>query len=124
MTGEIPLELGNLTNLVHLRLDGNQLTGDIPAVLGRLTNLTALHLSGNQLTGCVPASLRDVADNDFAQLGLSFCTSQDPLITEYDDNGNEKIDIEEIRRAFSDYIGGRISIDVMREIFSLYIQSG
>ena len=75
LTGEIPAELGNLTNLAHLRLDGNRLTGTIPAELGRLTNLTVLYLSGNPLTGCVPASLRDVEDTDFAQLGLTFCTS-------------------------------------------------
>ena len=49
------------------------MTGEIPAALGRLENLTLLHLSGNQLTGCVPAALMDVADNDFAQLGLPFC---------------------------------------------------
>ena len=122
LTGEIPSELGNLANLERLRLFNNQLTGEIPGELGRLTNLTLLYLSGNQLTGCVPASLRDVADNDFAQLALSFCTSQDPLLAEYDDNNNGKIDIGEIRTAFSDYIGGGISIDVMREIFSLYIQ--
>ena len=40
-----------------------------------MTNLTVLYLSGNPLTGCVPASLRDVEDTDFAQLGLTFCTS-------------------------------------------------
>ena len=79
LTGEIPAELGNLTNLAHLRLDGNRLTGTIPAELGRLTNLTVLYLSGNPLTGCVPASLRDVADNDFAELGLTFCTSREDL---------------------------------------------
>ena len=54
----------------------------------------------------------------------STVTAADPLLAEYDDNDNEKIDIDEIRRAFSDYIGGGISIDVMRALFALYIQSG
>ena len=86
-------------------------------------------MSGNRLTGCVPASLRDVADNDFVELELPFCTSQDPLLVKYDgsDNGgndNGKIDIDEIRKAFTDYIGDRISIDEMRKIFTLYIQAG
>ena len=40
MTGEIPAELGDLTNLTELHLSGNQLTGEIPAELGSLTNLT------------------------------------------------------------------------------------
>ena len=73
LTGPIPTWLGGLTNLEWLHLSRNQLTGEIPAELGRLAKLTVLHLSGNQLTGCVPARLRDVADNDFAQLGLPFC---------------------------------------------------
>ena len=39
MTGEIPAELGDLTNLEGLDLASNQLTGEIPAELGSLTNL-------------------------------------------------------------------------------------
>ena len=106
LSGEIPAELGSLTNLEHLRLDGNQLTGEISAELGRLVNLTLLYLSGNRLTGCVPASLRDVADNDFAQLGLSFCTSQDPLVARYDANGNGTIEKSEVIKAINDYLFG------------------
>ena len=78
LTGTIPTELGSLANLEELWLNSNQLTGEIPAELGRLTNLTVLYLSGNQLTGCVSASLKDVADNDFVQLGLPFCTVAPP----------------------------------------------
>ena len=100
LTGGIPAGLGNLANLERLLLFNNQLTGEIPAELGRLTNLTVLSLSGNRLTGCVPASLRDVADNDFAQLGLSFCTSQDPLITRYDTNLNGAIDRSEVIQGY------------------------
>ena len=73
LSGEIPVELGSLTNLEQLRLNGNQLTGEIPNALGRLESLTLLHLSGNQLTGCVPTALMDVEDHDFSQLGLAFC---------------------------------------------------
>ena len=57
LTGEIPAELGNLTNLTHLLLDRNQLTGEIPAELGSLTNLKWLYLDRNQLTGEIPAEL-------------------------------------------------------------------
>ena len=39
MTGDIPTELGSLSNLETLDLSGNQLTGDIPAELGNLSNL-------------------------------------------------------------------------------------
>ena len=57
LTGEIPAELGGLTNLTHLALSTNQLTGEIPAELGDLSSLRRLGLGGNQLTGEIPAEL-------------------------------------------------------------------
>ena len=40
-----------------LYLYDNQLTGEIPPELGRLSNLTGLFLHGNQLTGEIPPEL-------------------------------------------------------------------
>ena len=76
MTGPIPAWLGNLANLTHLYLNSNQLTGKIPAELGKLVNLERIQLAGNQFTGCVPLGLRDVANNDFGNLDLPFCTPE------------------------------------------------
>ena len=73
LTGQIPPELGGLSNLQHLTLSHNQLTGSIPTELASLSNLERLQLSDNQLTGCTPEGLRDVARNDFDDLGLPFC---------------------------------------------------
>ena len=57
LTGEIPPELGGLSNLAHLILGGNQLTGEIPPELGRLSNLRDLWFFENQLTGEIPPEL-------------------------------------------------------------------
>ena len=54
LTGTIPPQLGQLTNLTHLNLGDNQLIGTIPPQLGQLTNLTDLHLYQNELTGTIP----------------------------------------------------------------------
>ena len=62
LSGAIPAELGNLTNLQVLALHFNQLSGAIPAELGNLTNLTALWLSGNQLSGAIPAELGNLTN--------------------------------------------------------------
>ena len=70
LSGEIPPELANLTELTHLFLAGNQLSGRIPSELSHLTNLTGLSLTDNQLSGCLPAVLRNVAHNELARLVL------------------------------------------------------
>ena len=57
LTGEIPVELGNLTGLTFLNLSDNGLTGEIPVELGNLTGLTLLFLASNGLTGEIPVEL-------------------------------------------------------------------
>ena len=53
--GEIPPEIGNLTNLESLSLLYNdELTGSIPSEIGNLSNLNSLNLSLNQLSGNIP----------------------------------------------------------------------
>jgi len=62
LTGSIPSEIGNLTNLEELWLYGNQLTGEIPSDVGNLTNLTHLSLSSNQLTGSIPSEIGNLTN--------------------------------------------------------------
>ena len=47
LSGEIPAELGNLTNLKALFLHENELSGEIPVELGNLANLEVLVLFSN-----------------------------------------------------------------------------
>ena len=44
LSGEIPPEIGGLTNLQNLFLYNNDLTGAIPAEIGLLTNLESINL--------------------------------------------------------------------------------
>ncbi len=62
LSGEIPPELGNLANLADLRLNANQLSGPIPPELANLASLTSLRLTGNQLSGEIPPELADLAN--------------------------------------------------------------
>ena len=80
LDAQIPPALGRLSNLIGLNLRENQLSGEIPSELGNLHNLESLDLAGNLLTGCVPAGLQDVTYNDFAELGLPFCGTVVPDI--------------------------------------------
>ena len=62
LSGSIPTEFFDLTNLEFLYLDFNGLSGSIPAELGDLTNLQWLELGGNPLSGSIPAELGDLTD--------------------------------------------------------------
>ena len=83
LSGEIPPELGRLTNLRNLRLDNNQLSGEIPPKLGSIPYLEMLMLGGNHFTGCIPQGLHEnafshVLVSDLDQLGLPFCGAAAP----------------------------------------------
>ncbi|XP_025014950.2 receptor-like protein 3 [Ricinus communis] len=58
ISGNIPVELGQLKFLQELDLSNNNFSGNIPEELSKLTNLEKLDLSGNRLTGKIPESLR------------------------------------------------------------------
>ena len=85
LSGQIPGELGGLTNLQWLFLNNdafscqetpcratsptaNRLTGTIPPELGQLANLESLYLALNPLTGAIPTELAALAK--LRELGL------------------------------------------------------
>ena len=68
LTGEIPTELGRLSNLRVLRLNSNQLTGQIPPELSELFDLETLDLYSNRLTGGIPAELGELANLRYLHL--------------------------------------------------------
>ena len=78
LSGRIPPEIGQLSELGHLDLSDNQLTGSIPPELGELTNLRVLSIRDNNLTGCIPEALTGV-DGDLS--GLPFCSETTPSAT-------------------------------------------
>lgn len=57
ITGPLPTSLGNLINLRRLYLCDNQITGSLPSSLGNLSKLKVLDIRDNQLTGSIPDSL-------------------------------------------------------------------
>ena len=69
LSGSIPAELGQLHKLEQLRLYRNKLLGSIPAELGQLQNLKEFDLDGNQLTGSIPAELGQLHKLEILELG-------------------------------------------------------
>ncbi len=70
LTGEIPRELGGLSSLTTLSLRDNNLTGEIPRELGGLSSLTTLDLNNNNLTGAIPRELGNLSN--LTTLSLQF----------------------------------------------------
>ena len=61
LAGAIPVELGDLSNLIHLNLSFNQLGGNITPELGNLLYLESINLSSNQLVGSLPPELGNLS---------------------------------------------------------------
>ncbi|XP_028070902.1 MDIS1-interacting receptor like kinase 2-like [Camellia sinensis] len=57
LVGEILLKLGRLVSLFDLRLNDNQLSGNIPLEFSKLSNLRFLNLAVNNLSGSIPRRL-------------------------------------------------------------------
>ncbi|XP_031379761.1 BRASSINOSTEROID INSENSITIVE 1-associated receptor kinase 1 isoform X1 [Punica granatum] len=79
ITGRIPEELGNLTNLVSLDLYLNNLTGPIPVTLGKLQKLRFLRLNNNSLTETIPISLTTVTTLQVLDLSNNKLTGDVPV---------------------------------------------
>ena len=62
LSGELPAALGNLGELTHLRLWSNQLTGEIPPELANLANLEQFAVGGNRLIGNIPEELGNLSN--------------------------------------------------------------
>jgi RHS repeat-associated protein len=66
--GAIPPEIGNLTKLTELWLNGNGHTGTIPTSIGNLTQLKILNLFDNSLEGTIPSSLKNLTNLEWTAL--------------------------------------------------------
>ena len=100
LSGEVPSELGSLSNLESLDLSSNELTGipaelgnletlflgfnelagPIPGELGNLSNLKSLDLSSNRLTGTIPGELGSLSNLETLFLGFNWAEPLQPGI--------------------------------------------
>jgi Leucine-rich repeat (LRR) protein len=60
LSGPLPANIGALSELGELSLDGNLFTGPIPSSISNLTRLYLLNLGDNLLTGTIPLGLANL----------------------------------------------------------------
>ncbi|MCP4396914.1 MAG: PEP-CTERM sorting domain-containing protein [bacterium] len=62
LTGQLPIQLTNLTKLQELYLFGNAIEGQLPSALGQLIHLRELNLGWNHLTGTIPETICNLSN--------------------------------------------------------------
>ncbi|KAJ8775314.1 hypothetical protein K2173_020318 [Erythroxylum novogranatense] len=68
-TGQIPFNIGALSNLTHLMSSGNYLTGSIPKEVGNLSSLRYMYLGNNGLSGPIPKEVGNLSCLCYMYLG-------------------------------------------------------
>ena len=79
LNGIIPDEIGNLSKLLLLDLGWNRLSGNIPASLGNLTQLIDLYLDGNLLTS-IPSEIDSLTQLKYLYLADNALTGAIPEV--------------------------------------------
>ncbi|KAL6546889.1 hypothetical protein OROMI_022610 [Orobanche minor] len=57
LTGSLPEELGNLSNLNRIQIDENRISGPIPLSFANLSKIRHIHMNNNSLNGPIPPEL-------------------------------------------------------------------
>ena len=78
LSGAIPSQIGNLTELQYLNLDYNELSGPIPPEIGNLARLEYLQLHANELTGPIPPELNRLVGLTFLSLSQNHLWGEIP----------------------------------------------
>eukprot|EP01018_Ginkgo_biloba_P024492 Gb_17927 [translate_table: standard] len=76
--GDIPHQIGNLTNLGYLALYGNLFNGTIPSSIKRCQKLERLSLGGNRLKGNIPKDIGQMQSLGGLSLGRNMLSGQIP----------------------------------------------
>ncbi|XVF71434.1 hypothetical protein PTKIN_Ptkin12aG0037000 [Pterospermum kingtungense] len=81
--GSIPMEIGNLSNIMTLDLERNELSGSIPATIGRLQKVQGLFLGYNKLQGSIPDDVCYLEKLGLLQLGYNMLQGPLPICLGY-----------------------------------------
>lgn len=79
LTGALPQELWQLSELRYLSLSHNLFSGQIPAGIGFLSKLYRLDLAKNQLSGPLPAEIAQLSNLQYLYLSFNLFSQADLL---------------------------------------------
>ena len=79
LTGQLPEEIGDLTELTQLNLAGCSFTDTIPNSISNLNRVSFLSLSNNLLNGKIPEDIGNIAFLEFLYLNDNNLTGEIPI---------------------------------------------
>ena len=79
LSGTIPQEIGNFTNIEVLDLQFNSFYGPLPAEIGQLTSLRKLYISGTSPSGSIPREIGNLTNLEYLRLGGEMFNGSIPL---------------------------------------------
>ena len=65
LSGNLPIEVGNLKNKYLLHVSESNLSGEIPLIIGSCLDLNELYLQGNSLKGTIPSSMTSLKSLEY-----------------------------------------------------------
>ncbi|XP_023749485.2 receptor-like protein EIX1 [Lactuca sativa] len=82
LTGQIPNEITNLSDLIALNFSMNTLSGEIPQHIGEMKKLLTLDLSRNNLSGRIPSSMSQMSLLNYLDLSYNNLSGKIPSSTQ------------------------------------------
>ncbi len=79
LNGQLPIQIGDFSSLLHLNLERNTLSGNPPLEIGNLTNLQTLDLSSNDFTGPIPIGISSLNNLQTLHLGFNQFSGEIPI---------------------------------------------
>ena len=80
LTGTLPKEIGDFTNIELLDLSFNHLSGSVPPEIAALQTLKKLFIGNNEFTGTIPKALMDMPTLEMMNLGGNRLTGRLPEV--------------------------------------------
>jgi len=114
--GELPGELGGLSDLLTLDLQDNEIEGKMPANLAKATNLRALLLRKNRLVGKFPAFLTGVTSLHSLHLGENRFQGKIP------DSVNNMKELRSLGLNENEFYGKIPNIGSLTNLVNLYLE--
>ncbi|TKW15224.1 hypothetical protein SEVIR_5G222700v4 [Setaria viridis] len=78
LIAQLPVWIGNLTNLEYLDISANRIFGRVPSGIGNLRSLSYLDLSQNMLVGSLPSSIGNMRSLTYLDLSKNMLNGSIP----------------------------------------------